>query len=98
MVSPVIQPEAGARNTATEAMLSGLSQPSERCACDELLLAADDAEFVRASVSTLPGLMALTRILFGPSSFASTRVNVSSAPLWRSRPRPSGSGCCLRSS
>jgi hypothetical protein len=33
------------------------------------------------SVSTPPGLIALTRFFFGTSSFASTRVIVSTAPL-----------------
>ena len=61
-----------------------LSDPAER-RCAPRLACAFRFQRCRAdrvpSVSTIPGLMALTRILRGPSSFANERVIASTAPL-----------------
>src|SRR4030088_1145494 len=84
IVSPVIQPEAAdARNTATDAMSCGCPRrPSGvRATISFSKSLPMIPKLCTPSVSTPPGLIALTRIFLGPSSFASTRVIVSTAPL-----------------
>ena len=83
-VSPVIQPESDeARNTAAGAMSSGWPiRPSGVWAsvCLRKSPSVIPAACVPA-VSTMPGLIAFTRILRGPSSLASERVTASTAAL-----------------
>src|SRR5690348_320973 len=83
-VSPVIQEESDdARNTAAGAMSWGWPiRPSGVCAsiCLRQSLAAIPVEW-KPSVSIMPGLIALTRILRGPSSLASDLVTASTAAL-----------------
>ena len=84
IVSPVIQPEASdARNTATDAMSSGCPRrPSGVRATIRFSNSLPMTPILcTPSVSTPPGLIALTRIFLGPSSVANTRVIVSTAPL-----------------
>ena len=64
--------------------VAGLAECAERSLRDQFLfeVSAEKAGGVHVpSVSTMPGLMALTRIFFGPSSRASTPVMASTAPL-----------------
>src|SRR6266513_2467079 len=81
-VSPVIQAESDeARNTAAGAMSPGWPmRPSGVWASVVLRqsLSAIPAACT-PSVSTMPGLIELTRILRGPSSFASDLVTASTA-------------------
>src|SRR5881409_2290420 len=83
-VSPVIHAESGdARNTAAGAMSCGWPiRPRGLWAstCLRKSLSSRPAA-LKPSVSTMPGLMALTRILRGPSSLASERVTASTAAL-----------------
>src|SRR5439155_6660181 len=82
--SPVIHAESeDARNTAVGAM-SCTCPMRPRGVCDSSCLrkslSCNPAERT-PSVSTMPGLMALTRMFRGPSSFARVRVIASTAPL-----------------
>jgi len=84
IVSPVIQPEpADARNTATDAMSSGC--PRRPSGVRATIWVSNSLPITpmlcTPSVSTPPGLIALTRIFLGPSSLANTRVIVSTAAL-----------------
>jgi hypothetical protein len=83
-LSPVIQLEsAEAKKTAADAMSSGFpSRPSG--ACDSNIVRNSPSvnpPAVEPSVTTTPGLIELTRILRGPSSFANVRVIASTAAL-----------------
>src|SRR5438128_5107461 len=83
-VSPVSHAESvDARNTAVGAMsCTWPIRPSGVCdsICFRKSLSCRPAART-PSVSTIPGVMALTRICRGPSSFASVRVIASTAPL-----------------
>ena len=83
-VSPVIQPDSSeARNTAAGAMSCGWPiRPSGVCAsyCFRKSLSTMPAACT-PSVSTMPGLIELTRMWRGPSSLASDRVTASTAAL-----------------
>src|SRR5882672_3130181 len=82
--SPVIHPESGpARKTATAAMSAGCPvRPNEACAAVFFSQSEPMKPPARVpSVSTMPGLMELTRIFFGPSSRARTPVIPSMAAL-----------------
>src|SRR3984885_2126795 len=82
--SPVSQLESSeARNTATGAMSFGCPmRPSGVCDSAHLWKSLPIKPAVcTPSVSTIPGLIELTRIFFGPSSFDSVRVTESTAPL-----------------
>lgn len=82
--SPVSQAESSeARKEAMEAMSPTLPvRPSGACAVRFFSKSEPmKPALIVPSVSTMPGLMVLTRIFFGPSSRASTPVIASTAPL-----------------
>src|SRR4029077_10408482 len=96
MTSPVIQPESSdARNTASGA----ISVTRPRRPSGVLFASTAPAPLSKvpaaifASVSVIPGAMALTRILRGASSSANPFVKISMAPFVDAYSSAPGTGC-----
>ena len=74
----------GSKKDGNRRDIAGLPDTAKRRLSDQgfLEVSAEEARSCALpSVSTIPGLMVLTRIFFGPNSRASTPVMASTAPL-----------------